>query len=104
MDLTLEFLANFISLAQLVLPLFLGLGTIIAALSVWVGWREGWSVGDSLYFGFITALTVGYGDFRPTLSQTKFIAIVLALFGLVTSGILVAIGVEAAALTFSQRS
>lgn len=104
MDLTLAFLSNFFSLAQLVLPLFLGLGVIIAALSVWVGWREGWSVSDSLYFGFITALTVGYGDFRPTLGQTKFIAIILALFGLVTSGILVAIGVEAAALTFSQRT
>jgi len=35
--------------------------------------------------------------------MNKFLAIVIALFGLITSGILVAIAVEAAAMTFEQR-
>lgn len=103
MGLTIEFLWNLAGLAGHVLPLFIGLGAIIAALSVWVGRKEGWSTGDSLYFGFITALTVGYGDFRPRYGVNKFIAIVIALFGLVTSGILVAIAVEAVTVTFRER-
>lgn len=103
MGFTLDFLWNLARLMQHVFPLFLGLGAIIATLSVWVGRKEKWSVADSLYFGFITALTVGYGDLRPTLGMNKFIAIVIALFGLVTSGILVAIAVEAVAVTFRER-
>jgi voltage-gated potassium channel len=101
---TLDFLWNFLRLLQYVFPLFLGLSAIIATLSVWVGRKEGWSVADSLYFGFITALTVGYGDLRPKHGVNKFIAVVLALFGLITSGILVAVAVEAVAVTFRERA
>jgi len=103
MAFTVDFLWNLAGLLRHVLPLFVGLGTIIAALSVAIGRREGWSVADSLYFGFITALTVGYGDLRPSAGVNKFLAIVIALFGLITSGILVAIAVEVVAITFEQR-
>lgn len=58
---------------------------------------------DSLYFGFITALTVGYGDLRPTSGRNKFFAVIIALFGLITSGILVAIAVEAVSMTYRTR-
>jgi len=104
MAMTLQFLINLWNLITHLLPLFLGLSLIIAALSVLIGRREDWSVGDSLYFGFITALTVGYGDLRPTRGVTKLLAIVIALFGLVTSGILVAVAVEAVAISIGSRS
>jgi voltage-gated potassium channel len=103
MGFTLNFLWNLVGLLRHMLPLFTGLGVIISALSIWIGRREGWSIADSLYFGFITALTVGYGDLRPTLRLNKFIAVVIALFGLITSGILVAVAVEAVAITFQER-
>ena len=32
------------------------------ALGLLIGFIEGWSVGDSIYFTFITGLTIGYGD------------------------------------------
>jgi voltage-gated potassium channel len=103
MGFTLEFLFSLAGLLRHVLPLFAGLAAIIAVLSLWVGRKEGWSATDSLYFGFITALTVGYGDLRPTHGSCKFIAIFIALFGLITSGILVAIAVEAVAITYDAR-
>ena len=103
MEFTLDFLWNLAALLWHVLPLFIGLGAIIATLSIWVGHKEHWSATDSLYFGFITALTVGYGDLRPTRVMNKFIAVLIALFGLITSGILVAIAVEAVAVTFRAR-
>jgi len=99
---TLEFLAN---LGRLMLdgaPLFLGLGIIIAVLAIAVGRREGWSNGDSLYFGFITATTVGYGDMTPTTGRSKIYAIILAMIGLIFTGIIVALAVEAAGTTFDQ--
>jgi hypothetical protein len=29
------------------------------------GFLEGWSVGDAVYFTFITGLMIGYGDIAP---------------------------------------
>lgn len=103
MAMTLEFLLNLWTLMVHLLPLFFGLSVIIASLSVLIGHKESWSMYDSLYFGFITALTVGYGDLRPTRRSAKFLAIVIALFGLVTSGILVAVAVEAVAISIGSR-
>lgn len=100
MDFTLTFLWTLARIVAHLLPLFLGLAAIISALSVFIGRKEGWSVADSLYFGFITALTVGYGDLRPTRGLNKLLAIVITLFGLITSGILVAIAVEAVSITY----
>jgi len=104
MDFTAEFLWNLGAVLLQVLPLFSGLALIIAMLSIAIGRLERWSVGDSLYFGFITALTVGYGDLRPTTGINKVLAIVIALFGLITSGILVAIAVEVLSMTFQARA
>jgi voltage-gated potassium channel len=89
MDFTVDFLLNLARLLGDGLPVFIGLSLIIAVLSIVIGRDEGWSIGDSLYFGFITALTVGYGDMRPTRGLGTLSAIVIALFGLITTGIMV---------------
>lgn len=99
---TLDFLFNLGRIITHGLPLLLGLGLIIAGLAITVGRQEGWSLGDSLYFGFITATTVGYGDFRPTHARGKFLAVVIALVGLVMTGIIVALAVQAASITFQH--
>lgn len=99
---TMQFLANLGGMIWSGLPLFLGLGVIIAALAIAVGRREGWSIGDSLYYGFITATTVGYGDMTPTTGRGKIYAIILAMIGLVFTGIMVALAVEAGGTTFDN--
>ena len=99
---TLDFLLNLAWMVAHGLPLLLGLALIIAGLAVVVGRREGWSLGDSLYFGFITATTVGYGDLRPTRGRGKFLAIVITFVGLVMTGIIVALAVQAASITFQH--
>ena len=99
---TLEFLTNLAGLLLAVAPLFLGLGVIIATLAVAVGRREGWGAADCLYYGFITATTVGYGDMTPTTGLGKLYAIMLAMIGLIFTGIMVALAVEAAGTTFDQ--
>jgi voltage-gated potassium channel len=99
---TLKFLAVFGDLVWAAAPLFLGLGIIIAIVAIAAGRREGWSTADSLYYGFITATTVGYGDMTPTTGLGKIYAIILAMIGLVFTGIMVALGVEAAGTVFDQ--
>ena len=99
---TLTFLANLCRLMLDGAPLFLGLGVIIASLSIGIGRGEGWNTVDSLYFGFMTATTVGYGDMTPTKGRAKLFSIVLAMIGLIFTGIMVALAVEAADKTYNQ--
>lgn len=77
-------------------PLLLSLALIIMLLGYLVGKREGWSRFDSFYWAFVTATTVGYGDLRPTKRRSRVIAILIAVLGLLTAGIIVALGVHAA--------
>ena len=48
----------------------------------------------------ITALTVGYGDLRPSRRSTKFMAILVAIVGIMFSGVFVAVTVTAATEAF----
>jgi voltage-gated potassium channel len=72
---------------------------IIVLLGLTTGIREGWSLGDSFYYAFITAFTIGYGDLAPTYPLTKILAVAIGLFGFLFTGILVAIAVESVRLT-----
>jgi hypothetical protein len=35
------------------------------AMGLLIGFVEGWSLGDAVYFTFVTGLMVGYGDIVP---------------------------------------
>lgn len=83
-------------------PLLIFLMLLIVLLGLWIGRYEGWSRSDSIYYAFITATTVGYGDFRPDRAAGKFKAILIALLGLIMTGIIVALGVKSAELAFKQ--
>ena len=103
MGFTIDFLFELGRLIFYGLPLFMAFLVAIAGLAIWIGKQEGWSLSDSLYFGFITATTVGYGDFHPKQSKCKYVAIVIALLGLLLTGILVAVAVEAVGAVVDAR-
>ena len=75
---------------------------MIGVIGYIIGKAEGWSLLDSMYHAFINATTVGYGDFRPAKKQSKILAVVLALVGLVFTGMVVAIALHAANYAYGQ--
>jgi voltage-gated potassium channel len=93
--LTFLFLKEFAFGLQLTFPLLASLAAVIVGLGQFVGRKEGWSRFDSFYWSFVTATTVGYGDFHPTRRVTRVLAIVVAFFGLLFTGILIAVAVSA---------
>ena len=80
---------------RVVWPVYSGLLTIQMALGFIVGLFEGWPWGDSLYFTFITGLTIGYGDFVPRTVADRMLSIVIGIGGILLTGLVGAVGVKA---------
>ena len=102
--LTIAFLKQFCLGLLLTSPLLLSLAAAITLLGQAVGKKEGWSRFDSFYWSFITATTVGYGDIHPVEQRSKVLAILIAFLGLVLSGIIIAVAVQAATLALRAIS
>lgn len=100
---TVTFLRQFCFGLWLTLPLWASLIVIITILGQAVGRLEKWSRFDSLYWSFITATTVGYGDIRPIRKKARFVALAIAFLGLTLSGIVIAVAVEAATLALASH-
>jgi voltage-gated potassium channel len=100
--LMLTFLKQFAIGLGLMAPLLVTLAVVITLLGQAVGSEEGWSRFDALYWSFITATTVGYGDIRPVQRRSRILAIVIGFLGLMLSGILIAVAVHAATLALNQ--
>ena len=89
---------------KFVWPIFSSLLIIMILLGQMIGLREGWTIGDSFYFTFITGFTIGYGDITPKYPLTKILAVVIAAVGFLFTGILVAIAVESLRYTITGKS
>ena len=95
MEFTLTFFDLAFLLLQVAAPVILMLITAIIVLGQIAGRVERWSPWSTLYWSFITATTVGYGDIRPASRIARFLAVIIALFGLILFGMVVAIAVQA---------
>jgi hypothetical protein len=63
-----------------------------------VGLVESWSIQDSLYFSFVSGLTIGFGDFVPKTLLTRALAI--GISGVLAAALIAATAVKA--LTAAQ--
>lgn len=95
MEFTFTFVETFLLAIQLGAPLFAALVFDIVLLGLLVGHFEKWRRREAIYWAFITATTVGYGDFRPAKGISRFFAIVIAVHGLIFFAILGSIAVQA---------
>ena len=102
MDVTTDFLRLFLRGLYYISPLLLILLLVIVLISQIVGRHEAWPKFDALYWLFITAITVGYGDFHPCKRPSKGRAVLIALAGVVFTGIVVAVALPAAQTSFKK--
>jgi voltage-gated potassium channel len=72
------------------------------ALGLLIGFVEGWSLGDAVYFSFVTGLTIGYGDIVPRQALTRALAIGIGLGGILLTGLVAAIAVNAMRATLTD--
>lgn len=103
MDFTLIFLEVFFIIVVLAAPLLISLLAVIIVLGQIAGRQEGWSRENSLYWTLITATTVGYGDFPPTQRRSRILSVIIAIVGLMLTGLLVAIALASANYAFDKH-
>ena len=92
-----NFLAGLFSALRIVWPILSALIVLIVALGLVIGLIEGWSIQESVYFAFVSGLTIGYGDFAPKFLITRLLAIAIGLCGVLLTGLVAAIAVKALA-------
>jgi hypothetical protein len=90
-----EFAAGLLVGARVVWPVLSMLMGAVAALGVVIGRLEGWSVLESMYFAFVSGLTIGYGDFAPKTGLARVLAIVIGICGVLFTALVAAVAVKA---------
>jgi len=71
------------------------LSALILGIAVVIRHLEKMPFGESLYFSFITGLTIGYGDIVVKTPFARLLAVLLGLIGIIFTGIMVAAALRA---------
>ena len=90
-----RFVAGLFKGLRVVWPILSGLLILIVALGVAAGLVEGWSVQESVYFSFVSGLTIGYGDFAPKTLFGRVLAIGIGVCGILVTALVAAVAVKA---------
>ncbi len=75
--------------------LFAIFGALVCLAGALISRFDTISLEDGIYFAFVTALTIGFGDITPTTRASRVLTVLLALLGVFFTGIAVAIAVHA---------
>ena len=92
-----KFVAGFFAGLRVVWPILSGLIGLMIALGLVVGLWERWSIQESIYFAFVSGLTIGYGDLAPKTLLARSLAILIGVCGVLFTALLAALAVKALA-------
>jgi hypothetical protein len=90
-----SFFAHLFTALGVVWPILSGLLVLMTTFGLIVGAIEEWSVGESLYFAFVSGLTIGYGDLAPEAPLSRVFAILIGLCGILLTALVAAVAVKA---------
>ena len=98
----LDFVRNVVTATLVVREVLACLVILIFLNGVAFSLVEGKDVGSSIYFAFITAFTIGYGDITPVTTLGRIVAVFTGLVGTIFVGLIVAINTRALRETVKQ--
>jgi len=89
------FFVELFGVVRLVWPILSGVLFAMVGPGLLIGHLEGWRIDEALYFAFVTGLTIGYGDLTPRHVVSRFLAVMIGFAGIVLTGLVAAVSVEA---------
>ena len=99
-----EFASGLLFGLRVVWPVLSGLLAAIIGMGLLAGFIEGWSISDSIYFAFISGLTIGYGDLAPKTLTTRVLAICIGICGILLTALVAAVTVKALSVVRGEGS
>jgi voltage-gated potassium channel len=93
------FVGHFLSYSYKLRGLLVFLLLMMVLGGVAIAYLEDLRWGESIYFAFITGLTVGYGDIEPVTPWGRVVSVAIAFVGLLFTGMTVAVATRALAQT-----
>jgi hypothetical protein len=90
-----QFLNGLFAGLRIVWPILSLLLGAVVAIGLLVGLIEGWSIQESIYFAFVSGLTIGYGDLAPKTLVGRSMAICIGLCGVLFTALVAAVAVKA---------
>ena len=90
-----NFLVGLFAGLRVVWPILSGLLLLIVALGLVIGRIERWTITESVYFAFVSGLTIGYGDLAPKTVLTRLLAILIGICGVLVTALVAAVAVRA---------
>ena len=95
MKMFIRFSYHFLIIVWRLQAVFLALIALVVISAVVISQIENLPFGETLYFTFITGLTIGYGDIVVKTPFARLIAVWLGLIGIIFTGIMVAAALRA---------
>ena len=89
------FVLAFLGGLRIIWPVLSAILAFVAIVGVLIGLIEGWGLWRGVYFAFITALTIGYGDLVPTHRLTQGLAVLVGFAGVTMTALIAALAVRA---------
>jgi hypothetical protein len=80
-----RFAAGMLSGLRVVWPILSVLLATMVGLGAIVGRIEGWPLMDSIYFAFVSGLTIGYGDLAPKTGLARALAVCIGICGVLVN-------------------
>ncbi len=90
-----RFAAGLLVGVRVVWPILSALILLIVGLGILVGRVEHWTVGESIYFAFVSGLTIGYGDLAPKVFLSRTLAVAIGVCGVLFTALLAGVAVKA---------
>ena len=98
------FFTEFFRLIRALWPILSGVLSAMVGPGLLIGYIERWRIVDALYFTFVTGLTIGYGDLTPRHVVSRLLAVVIGLAGIMLTGLVAAVSVEALRATAREST
>jgi voltage-gated potassium channel len=98
------FFREFLRVLYYVRSILAGLFGLIVLIGVIIALADGLSIWNGIYFAFVSAFTVGYGDITPRSALSKFLAVlILPILGMILTGIMVAAAMKAIERLYQEK-
>lgn len=98
-----RFIRNLFEIVYFIRGIILTFALLLLICVVVISLAEGLPFGRATYFVLITALTIGYGDVTPMTPLGRITSVAAGIFGLLVTGIVVAVAVRALTQSVQQK-